>query len=52
VVKGTYADITLAAAQRCQYCVAFEQDVPIVVASNPTIALDLARLWPSVKHYD
>ena len=52
MVKGTYVDITLAATQRCQYCVAFEQDVPIVVASNPTIALDLARLWPSVKHYD
>jgi len=50
--KGTYADIALAATQRCQYCVSFEQDVPIVVASNPTITMNLARLWPSVKHYD
>lgn len=50
--KGTYADIALAAIQRCQYCVAYENDLPIVIASNPTIAIDLARLWPSVKHYD
>jgi hypothetical protein len=50
--KGTYADVVIAATQRCQYCVSFEQDLPIVVVSNPTIPIDLARLWPSVKHYD
>ncbi len=50
--KGTYADIALAAIQRCQYCVGFENDLPIVVASNPTISINLARLWPLVKHYD
>ena len=51
-LQSTYADVTLAATQRCQYCVSFEQDLPIVVASNPTIPIDLAQLWPSVKHYD
>jgi len=50
--KSTYADVALAATQRCQYCVSFERELPIVVASNPTIPIDLARLWPSVKHYD
>jgi hypothetical protein len=50
--KGTYADVVIAATQRCQYCVSFEQDLPIVVASNPTIPINLARLWLSVKHYD
>jgi 4-amino-4-deoxy-L-arabinose transferase-like glycosyltransferase len=40
-VKGTYADIVTAATQRCQYCVSFEQDVPIVVVSNPTRPLNL-----------
>jgi hypothetical protein len=50
--QGTYADIALAATQRCQYCVPFERDLPIVVASKPTLPIDLARLWPSVKHYD
>ncbi len=50
--KDTYADIALAATQRCQYCVSFEQNVPIIVASNPTMPINLAQLWPSVKHYD
>ncbi|MGI8588939.1 MAG: glycosyltransferase family 39 protein [Chloroflexia bacterium] len=49
--KSTYADIALAATERCQYCVSFEQDVPIVVASNPTIP-DPLRQWGSVKHYE
>jgi hypothetical protein len=39
----------LAATHQCQYCVAFERNVPIVVASAPSP--DLARLWPSLKHY-
>jgi 4-amino-4-deoxy-L-arabinose transferase-like glycosyltransferase len=50
--QSTYADIRVAATQSCQYCVSFEQNVPIVVASNPKIAIDLARLWASVQHYD
>ena len=51
-VKGMYANVMIAATQKCQYCVSFEQDLPIVVASDPTSPIDLARLWPSVKHYD
>ena len=44
--QGTYADVVVAATQRCPYCVSFEQDLPIVVASNPTTPIDLAQLWP------
>jgi 4-amino-4-deoxy-L-arabinose transferase-like glycosyltransferase len=51
-VKGTYANVVIAATQRCPYCVSFEQELPIVVVSNPMISIDLPRLWPSVKHYD
>jgi 4-amino-4-deoxy-L-arabinose transferase-like glycosyltransferase len=50
--KNTYHEVVLAATQRCPDCVAFEQAVPIVVASNPTSPINLAQLWPSVKHYD
>lgn len=46
-----YADVTLAAVARCQYCVSFEQEVPIVVASNPKISNILGQ-WATVKHYD
>ena len=34
--RRAYAHITLAAIERCQYCVANENDLPIVVASSPT----------------
>lgn len=50
--KGTYANVVVAATERCQYCVYFEQELTIIVVSNPMIPIDLARLWPSVKHYD
>lgn len=50
--KGTYANIVVAATQRCQYCVSFEQELSIIVVSNPMIPIDLARLWPSAKHYE
>jgi hypothetical protein len=50
--EDTYADVEVAAIQKCQYCVSFEKDLPIVVASNPKNSIDLARLWPLVKHYD
>jgi Dolichyl-phosphate-mannose-protein mannosyltransferase len=50
--KGTYANIVVAATQRCQYCVSFEQELPIIVVSNPMIPINLPRLWPSVKKYD
>jgi hypothetical protein len=46
-----YAHITLAAVQRCAYCMDFEQDVPIVVLSDPKVS-NIIKLWPSVKHYD
>jgi hypothetical protein len=50
--KSTYADIAVAATEKCQYCMATENNLPIVVASNPTISINLARLWPAVRHYD
>jgi hypothetical protein len=45
-----YAQITLAATERCQYCVAFENNLPITVVSSPADSY-LARLWPLIKHY-
>lgn len=50
--KATYANIAVAATQRCQYCVDYENNLSIVVASNPTTPINLAKLWPSVKHYE
>ena len=50
--QGTYADVVLAATERCQDCVSFERDVPIVVVSNPTTSINLMQQWLLVKHYD
>ncbi len=48
--QAAYADITLAATERCPYCVSFEQNVPIVVASNPKIS-NVLQEWATVKRY-
>jgi Dolichyl-phosphate-mannose-protein mannosyltransferase len=50
-LQAGYADVTVAAVEKCPYCVSFEQNVSIVVASNPKIS-NLFKQWPAVKHYD
>ena len=49
--QARYAHVTLAATQRCQYCVAYEQTLPIYVLSGPTSAI-FPRRWRALKHYD
>ena len=49
--QASYADVTLAAVEKCQYCVSFEQEIPIVVGANPKISNILGQ-WAAVKHYD
>jgi hypothetical protein len=46
-----YAHITLAATERCDYCISYEDNLPITVVSGPTESNPI-RLWPSVKHYE
>jgi hypothetical protein len=46
-----YAHITLAAIQRCQYCVADENNLPIAVLSSSMSSI-FSPLWSSLKHYD
>jgi len=50
-VHALYANLTLAATQRCQYCVAYEKNLPIYVLSSPKSSI-FPRLWPSLKHFD
>ncbi|HEX5501771.1 MAG TPA: glycosyltransferase family 39 protein [Thermomicrobiales bacterium] len=49
--QSLYAHVTLAATARCQYCVSYEQSVPIYVLADPTSPI-FPRLWPSLKHFD
>ena len=50
-VHALYSNITLAATQRCQYCMASENNLPVYVLSSPTSSV-FPQLWDSLKHYD
>lgn len=50
-VYAHYAHITLAATDRCQYCVVYERVLPIYVLSGATRPV-FPRLWPKVKSFD
>jgi hypothetical protein len=49
--NAIYPNATLAATNRCPYCVSFEQNVPIYVVAAPTSTI-FPRLWPMVKYFD
>lgn len=49
--SALYADVTLAAVERCQYCVVYEQNVPIYILAEPTSPPFPAR-WAVVKYFD
>jgi hypothetical protein len=46
-----YASIHVAATHTCALCVEYEQEVPIIVATDPKVP-SLQQLWPMVKHFD
>jgi Dolichyl-phosphate-mannose-protein mannosyltransferase len=46
-----YANITLAATERCQYCVDYENNLAVYVLSSPTSSI-FPQQWGSLKHYD
>ncbi len=50
-LQAGYADVAVVAVARCEYCVSFEQNVTIVVASNPRTS-DILKQWPAVKKYE
>ncbi len=50
-LQEDYADVTVATVEKCPYCVSYEQNVTIVVASNPKVS-NILRQWAAVKHYD
>lgn len=49
--QAGYADVTLVDVVKCQFCVTFEQEVPIVVGSNPRFS-NISQQWGAVKHFD
>ncbi len=42
---------TVSAIERCQYCVGYENNLPIYVLTKPA-GLAFAKLWGSLKYFD
>ena len=46
--KG-YANVTQAGTITCDYCMTYEDDLPVYAATNPTVSL--ADVWPALKDF-
>jgi len=49
--QQAFANATLVATITCKYCMDLENNVPVVVCTNPTFT-SLTAEWAMVKQYD
>jgi hypothetical protein len=45
-----FTDVELGATIRCEYCMPYENDLPVYVCRNKKI--NISELWESLKHYE
>ncbi len=45
-----YARVERAATIRCRYCMEFEDNLPVYVATEPKAPI--REFWPEARHYD
>lgn len=50
-LQQAYKNVTTLATLSCQYCISYEQKLPVYLCTNPNFT-SLAALWPGVRHYD
>ncbi|HUI24045.1 MAG TPA: glycosyltransferase family 39 protein [Nitrososphaerales archaeon] len=50
-MQQVYRNVTTLTTNDCQYCIYYEQVLPIYLCTNPNLT-SLASLWPGVRHYD
>jgi hypothetical protein len=50
-MQQAYRNVTTLTTIDCQYCISYEQVLPIYLCTNPNFT-SLASLWPGVRHYD
>lgn len=50
-VQQTYRNVTTLTTLDCQYCISYEQVLPVYLCTHPNFT-SLAALWPGVGHYD
>ena len=49
-LERRFESVAVAGIARCRYCIPYERDLPIHVCRRPR--LEIAELWPALKHYD
>lgn len=50
-LQQAYKNVTTLTTLDCQYCISYEQILPVYLCMNPNFT-SLAALWPGVRHYD
>lgn len=50
-LQQAYRNVTALTTLNCQYCISYEQTLPVYVCTNPNFT-SLAALWPGVRQYD
>jgi hypothetical protein len=50
-VAHAYKNVTTLMTLSCQYCISYEQKLPVYICTNPNFT-SFAALWPEVRHYD
>lgn len=50
-VQQAYKNVTTLTTLNCQYCISYEQTLPVYLCMNPNFT-SVATLWPGVRHYD
>jgi 4-amino-4-deoxy-L-arabinose transferase-like glycosyltransferase len=49
--EESYANVTLLATITCQYCMSLEDNLPVLLCTNPNFT-SIATVWPQVRQYD
>ena len=49
--QNSFANVTLLTTLTCQYCISYEQNLPVYVCTGPTFS-SIASVWPLIRHYD
>jgi dolichyl-phosphate-mannose-protein mannosyltransferase len=50
-VQQAYNNVTMLTTLNCQYCIYYEQVLPVYLCTSPNFT-SLATLWSGVRHYD
>jgi len=50
-VQHAYGNVTTMTTLDCQYCISYEQKLPVYLGTNPNFT-SFAALWPEVREYD